>query len=179
MNDTLYPQLKVENVVEAGEFSGYASTDCVDKHGERIVYGAFSKSIAWWKGKRRYPPILWQHKQEEVIGCITHMEEVRMANGRSALRIRGKLLLSLEKAKEAYILIKSNIVKTLSVGINIKRSKVNSEGVRELLEVDLRECSVVTDPANEEAEILEYKSKNAANDILKSAEKVKKLLRQK
>lgn len=135
-----------------GTFEGYASVfNNVDSQRDRVHKGAFSTSI-----KQRDKPVqlLWQHQWEKPIGVITALYED--ARG---LYMKGKLLLEVEQAREAYALMKAGVVRGLSIGYSVKRSRRSPDtGIRELLELNLWEISLVTMPANEAAQVTVVKS---------------------
>lgn len=135
-----------------GTFEGYASVfNNVDSQRDRVHKGAFSTSI-----KQRDKPVqlLWQHQWEKPIGVITALfEDAR------GLYMKGKLLLEVEQAREAYALMKAGVVRGLSIGYSVKRSRRSPDtGIRELLELNLWEISLVTMPANEAAQVTVVKS---------------------
>ena len=137
-----------------GTFEGYASVfNNIDSQRDRVHPGAFKATI-----RNREAPIqlLWQHQWESPIGVITSVfEDAR------GLYIKGKLLLEVAQAREAYALLKAGVVRGLSIGYSVARSRRNPDsGVRELLDLNLWEVSLVTMPANEAAQVTVVKSKN-------------------
>jgi hypothetical protein len=83
-----------------GTFDGYASIfEVKDQDHEIVTRGAFSRTIVHSKGRF---PLLWQHRGEEPIGSIEAEEDDR------GLRVRGKLILEVGRAREAYALLKGN-----------------------------------------------------------------------
>lgn len=150
---------EIKSVAADGSFEGYASVfHVVDSQYDRVHPGAFKGSIT-----KRVKPVqlLWQHQWDKPIGVITSIFE----NARG-LYVKGKLLLDLAQAREAYSLLKSGIVRGLSIGYSVKRARRNPEtGVRELLDLQLWEISLVTQPANEAAQVVAVKG-SAADDSL-------------
>ena len=143
------------NYDQKGYFEGYASIyDEIDQHNDRVIRGAFNESIACWKTSKKMPKMLWQHNQEYVLGVWTSIEE-----DQKGLLVRGRLLLELEKAREAYTLMQAQAIDGLSIGYNVKQSiKGNNDSfVRLLTAVDLIEISLVTFPANNKARISSVK----------------------
>lgn len=138
---------EVKSLTADGRFAGYASVfDVVDNQRDRVKRGAFSRSLAL----RNNPvQLLWQHLWEHPIGVIERIfEDAR------GLYIEGRLLMDVEKAREAYALLKAGALKGLSIGYQSKQSRRDPDtGVRDLLEVELWEVSIVTLPANAEANV--------------------------
>ena len=149
--------IAVKSLDDNGVFKGYASIfNYVDAHGDVVCKGAFLRSLDRWRKKGAWPKMLWQHAHDQVVGVWTNMREDEVG-----LFVEGKLLLDVEKAREAYALLQSKAVDNLSIGFRVKHSIPGRFGTREvtyLHEIDLMEVSLVTFPANEEAKILSVKS---------------------
>lgn len=144
---------EIKSLAEDGTFAGYASVfGNVDSQRDRVHPGAFKTSI---KNREKPVQLLWQHQWEHPIGEIATMFE----DGRG-LYVKGKLMMEVAKAREAYALLKSGIVRGLSIGYSVVRSRRSADsGVRELLELKLWEISLVTQPANEAAQVTVVKSR--------------------
>ncbi len=129
-----------------GTFKGYASIfDEVDSHNDRVVRGAFKKSLASAVEEGRLPKMLWQHNEKDIIGVWTTIQE-----DSKGLYVEGKLLTDVTKAKEAQALIKERALDGLSIGYRVKEALCGHEkgATRLLTEVELFEISLVTFPAN-------------------------------
>lgn len=135
--------LKLKGLTDTGEFEGVASVyGNKDSYGDVVEAGAFTKTIQ----ENPEIPVLYQHY--DPIGKGTVEDSI------GGLLIRGKLLLEVKQAQEAYALAKANIVKGLSIGYRVIKDEWDSaKQVRRLLEVKLYEVSLVTFPANELAGI--------------------------
>lgn len=141
---------------QSGEFAGYASVfGNRDSHGDVVQKGAFLNSIATCKTK----PLLWQHNPDTPIGVINQISEDEYG-----LLICGKFLLDVEKAREAYALVKNNAISGLSIGYTpVISSKI--PGGRLLKEINLMEVSLVTFASNSLAKITEIKNINNINNM--------------
>jgi HK97 family phage prohead protease len=140
--------LKIKSVDDAGKFTGVGAVfGNVDLGGDRIVPGAFARTLA--AGKQY--PLLYQHNPAEVIGTFQAKET------QQGLMIEGQLLLSDPTGAKVYNLIKNNVLKGLSVGYDTIKDQMVG-GVRELRELRLWECSVVTFPMNESAMVTGIKA---------------------
>ena len=133
---------------DAGAFEGYASLfGVMDQGGDIVAPGAFTRSLR--KRGASGVKMLWQHKSAEPIGVWTLIEED--ARG---LKVRGKLDLSVARAREALSLMRSRAVDGLSIGFRTIRSAKDAQsGARRLLEVDLWEISLVTFPMLPQARV--------------------------
>lgn len=144
----------VSSINDAGYFSGYASIfNYLDDHKDVIHHGAYATSLRRWEGKGAWPKLLWQHNQKEPIGYWTFMEE-----DNKGLYVEGQLLLDVQKAREAYVLMKARAVDGLSIGYKvIKATRDSKTNIRYIHEVELLEVSVVTFAANQLAKIIGIK----------------------
>ena len=145
MND-LIPELQLKAVDDEGRFAGYASIfGVVDSQNDRMEAGAFRETLK----DNTDVKLLWQHNFEEPIGVFTTLRED--ARG---LYVEGKLLLDVQRAREAHALLKAGAVCGLSIGyVPVKYHIDANTGVRVLQEVALYEVSVVTFPANSAATV--------------------------
>lgn len=139
--------LALKSLSDEGVFAGYASVfNVVDSQHDMILPGAFASTLY---GRKREIKLLWQHDMREPIGVI---EEVREdVNG---LYVKGRLLMEIARAREAYSLLKKGVVSGLSIGYSPLRYRLDADsGVRVLQSVDLWEISLVTFPANQAARV--------------------------
>lgn len=142
---------KAETVEDGGRFKGYGSVfGNVDSYNEIVAPGAFKSSLARIKDSGEVLPALWQHDPSKPIGGFDVLAE-----DKRGLETEGFLLTdAVALAREAHALMKAKVVKGLSIGYYVIKSDYNEKtGVRTLTEVDLREISVVTFPANEQAQV--------------------------
>lgn len=148
--------LKIKAVQEDGFFSGYGAVfGNVDWYNDVILPGAFSKSLEKWAEKNKMPPVLWNHNDGEPIGVYTNIYE-----DEKGLFVEGRLLIDdVPRAKSTHALLKAGAIDGLSIGYKTKKANQQTNGIRELIELDLGEISIVTMPANEESLITSVKSK--------------------
>lgn len=142
---------KADTVGDDGTFMGYGSVfGNVDSYKEIVAPGAFKSSLAELKTAGDVLPVLWQHDASKPIGGYTDLSE-----DSRGLKVSGFLLKDdVSLAREAYALMKARVVKGLSIGYFVRDdSQDEKTGIRTLKELDLREISVVTFPANEEAQV--------------------------
>lgn len=148
--------LEIKAVQEDGFFSGYGAVfGNIDWYNDVILPGAFTASLAKWRAKNKMPPVLWNHNDSEPIGVYTNIYE-----DEKGLYVEGKLLIDdVPRAKSTHALLKAGAIDGLSIGYSTKKANQQGNGVRELVEVDLGEISIVTQPANERSVITSVKSK--------------------
>lgn len=164
--------LEIKSMDDQGFFSGYASIfDVVDSQNDMIVKGAFQRTLRDHKGDIK---LLWQHRFEEPIGIFTRMEE-----DVHGLYVEGRLLLEVQRAREAHALLKSGSVGGLSIGyMPVKYHMDAATGVRVLEEVALYEVSLVTFPANEHAKVRTVKQNGKTQEALDRKEDYTAQIRQ-
>lgn len=153
----------VKAIAKDGQFEGYASVfDRLDDGRDVIAHGAFRASIA-----RRGPggvKLLWQHDPREPIGVIDALQEDQIG-----LRVSGRLLLDVARARDAHRLMQAGALDGLSIGYRVKRAEVDAKSaIRRLLEIDLWEVSLVTFPMQGAARLLRVKS--APRDTIRGFE---------
>lgn len=142
---------KADAVKDDGTFVGYGSVfGNVDSYGDIVMPGAFKKSLGAIKTGGDPLPMLWNHKSDEPIGGYTSLEE-----DERGLKVSGFILINeVARAKEIFALMKARVVKGLSIGYyEVEAEQDKKSGNRLLHELDLREISPVTFPANTAAEI--------------------------
>ena len=157
---------KIKSFDDQGSFSGYASVfNELDDQGDRVVKGAFQNSIQKLIVHGQQPKMLWQHNFSEPIGT---WEEVKEDD--RGLRVQGRLILELRRAREAYALMKAGVLDSLSIGYRVVQSvKGASPKERHLTQLDLFEISLVTFPANRAAKIAQVKKKETHDEELMRA----------
>jgi len=150
---------KVKEVTDDGQFTGYASVfGVMDSYREIVAPGAFTESLTKIAGTERPLPALWQHQAGEPVGGYDVLTE-----DEAGLHVSGFLLKDdVNRAREAYALMKRKIVSGLSIGYYVEDDSFNEkERIRTLKKLDLVEISIVTFPANPDARIDTIKSKLA------------------
>lgn len=120
-------------------FAGYAALfDRPDKGGDIIRKGAFARALEC-AGE---VPLLWQHKAAAVIGRIEHLSEDE----------RGLRVIAAVGDPRASRLLGNGKVDGLSFGYRVREAK-DGEGMRELIELDLVEVSLVANPMQPRARV--------------------------
>ncbi|MFA7463382.1 MAG: HK97 family phage prohead protease [Anaerovoracaceae bacterium] len=130
-------KFEVKSFDEAtGEFEGIASAyrKTPDKVGDIVTPGAFTKTIQENDGEimLTFPP----HDTRSPVG------KGQLIDTPDGLSIKGTLIRGIQKAEEAYLLMKAGVVKTLSIGYDVIKSDVKG-GIRYLREISLGEIGLV------------------------------------
>jgi HK97 family phage prohead protease len=120
-------------------FAGYAAVfDRPDKGGDVIRKGAFAKALQ----RAREVPLLWQHNAGAVVGRIEHLSE----------DARGLRVIAALGDARAARLLGSGKIDGLSFGYRVREAK-SAGGMRELVELDLVEVSLVANPMQPKARV--------------------------
>lgn len=154
---------KASKVEEDGSFSGYGSVfGNVDSYREIVAPGAFLESLKRIKDSGDPLPALWQHRSDEPIGGYDDLQE-----DEHGLKTTGFLMVNeIPLAAQAHALMKRRVVKGLSIGYYVEKSDYNEKtGIRTLVQLDLQEISIVTFPANPDAQIDAVKQKLAEGHL--------------
>ena len=105
--------------------------------------------------------MLWQHDPTEPIGV---WDEVR--EDERGLYVKGRLLDSVARAREAAALLEAGAIDGLSIGYKTVRASKNEQGQRLLSEVELWEVSLVTFPMLPQARVEPGMAQEAKSDDL-------------
>jgi len=125
-------------------FAGYASVFGVpDTSGDVVMRGAFARA-------RAGVPLLWQHSVATPIGRIE-----RLAEDTRGLRVIAAIVADTEAGADAAALLQAKAITGLSFGYRVRQSRPDrTRGVRELIDLELLEVSIVTFPMQPLARVL-------------------------
>jgi len=135
-----------------GRINGYGSIfGNADSYNERVAKGAFAKSLS--SGSKI--KMLWQHDAASPIGNWENLKEDEIGLTGDAL-----LPLNIVSVREKYEMAKAGLVEGLSIGYMVRDNgwEKLDDGSYLLKDLDLREISMVTFPANPLALISSVKS---------------------
>jgi HK97 family phage prohead protease len=149
-------RLEVKALDETGTFEGrLAIYNNVDEGGDVIEPGAFRKTLQEGGGTI---PLLWNHQTAEPIGTL------ELADSATALLAKGRLVLSVNRGREVYDLMRAGAVKGLSIGYRVVKEQL-THSVRRLKEIRLYEGSLCVVPMNPEAQVTSVKQQQTGPDI--------------
>lgn len=144
---------------DVATFTGIATTSDIDLQGDIIEAGAFDPIPTKLSPDGIKIPnvmMLRDHERSEVIGGWKSFKQ----NGKQLL-VEGELALEVAKARETYALMKRGYLSGISVGYSAKMEDIKWEpktGRRYIKKGLLKECSIVSFPANTNAKIISVKS---------------------
>lgn len=138
---------------EAGEGEGiieaYVSIfGNVDSYNEIVDKGAFTESLA-----RKLPKGVWCHDWNQPIAVTLEAKE-----DDTGLLIKAQLVKGVQRADEAYLLMKAGAIDEFSIGYTVASDEMDAQGVRHLKKVNLYEWSPVLVGANPETFVVGVKS---------------------
>jgi len=120
-------------------FAGYAAVfGLADRGGDIVRKGAFARALQ----AAGEVPLLWQHKAGAVIGRVEHLSEDE----------RGLRVIASVADTRASRLLGGGKVDGLSFGYRVREAK-SAGGLRELVELDLVEVSLVANPMHPKARV--------------------------
>jgi len=120
-------------VKDGVEISGYASFfGDADQGGDVVQAGAYAESLKTVSAAGRSIKMLWQHDPAQPIGV---WDEVR--EDARGLWVKGRILSSVAKGREAAALIAAGAIAGLSIGYRTVKASKNTKGQRLLSQLEL------------------------------------------
>lgn len=158
-------EMSIDEDRNVAVIKGYAATFDLDRGGDIIAKGAFDKTLADHKKRKRQIRMLWQHNSHELIGGYPPEKAYVDSNG---LFVEGEINLDTRRGKEAYALAKQGVLCDFSIGYMVHDSEYQTmKGipVRLINELELFEVSPVGEPMNPKAQITDVKSNSSFHDL--------------
>jgi len=156
--DTLAFPFECKSVDDAGHIEGLAAAfGNVDRGGDRIIPGAFTKSLSAQAG--RPLPLLLHHDAKRPAGTWTELRETS-----EGLFAKGRLTLATRDGAEAHAFARDGALSGLSIGYFPERKSFVGD-VRELHVVTLAEVSLVAVPMNDRTRVRTVKSVTSVRDL--------------
>ena len=150
-------------VTEGARIEGYASLfGAADQGGDVVGKGAYASSLAAFSRDGRKVKMLWQHDPTQPIGVWDEVIE----DGRG-LWVKGHILESTQKGREATALIEAGAIDGLSIGYRTVKSTKNDKGQRLLTELELWEVSLVTFPMLPSARVAAKSEDRAETELMR------------
>lgn len=155
-------EVKADEVAEDGTFSGYGAVfGNEDQGGDVILKGAFKKTLAEWKAKKRLPPMLLQHGGFGVDGLLPIGVWTSMEEDDFGLKCTGRIdPLDTDRGKQILAGLRNRALDGLSIGwkpIDFKYGTKPDQAWRTIKELKLFEVSIVLFGMNELATITDVK----------------------
>lgn len=131
----------------------------VDLVGDRVVKGAFAKTLAAWAESGDPIPVIWNH---DWYDPMAHLGTVLEAEERDeGLWVKAQVDRDTEFGAQVWRLVKSRRVKEFSFAYDIVDERKAKDGANELLELELFEVGPTLKGANPATQLLGAKRKRA------------------
>lgn len=155
------------SVKDAGEgtdeytFDGYAATfgGEPDSYGDVIAKGAFTDTLKAYQDEGRRIPLLFGHNMDDPDYSLGYVDAAEDDHG---LKVTGHIFADTPKGDTTHKMLQRGQVCSMSFAYDVREDgQVELEDGRkahELRKLDLYECSIVTVPANPNAQITDVKS---------------------
>jgi HK97 family phage prohead protease len=147
-------ELKFADNAPLGQFSGYASFfGNIDSHGDVVRKGAFDESLAEKKAEGRPVPMHLMHRAFGGDGLPVGVW-TNIAEDDKGLKVDGKISgMNTDAGKLIFERVKDGALGGLSIGFKIRPDgaiigKSKSDPKRTLINLDLKEISLVDSPSN-------------------------------
>lgn len=150
-------------ITDTSLIEGYASLfGQADQGGDIVQKGAYAASIQALEAQGQRVKMLWQHDPNQPIGVW----EIAREDARG-LWVKGRLLDSTQKGREAAALIAAGAIDGLSIGFRTRKATKDDKGQRLLTELELWEVSLVTFPMLPSARVAQKRDAPLADDQLR------------
>src|ERR1044072_1372077 len=148
--------LEVKADGDRGEFTAVVSTfGNIDKVGDRILPGAYTKTLERLSASGDPLPIILAHQWNDPFAHIGYAEAKDIRQTDQGLQVTGKLDINENQvARQVYNLMKGRRLKQFSIGYDVPpgREKRAKDGANEISEINLAEggpCLIGIDPKTE------------------------------
>lgn len=154
-----------EDGLEAGIFEAIVSVfGNVDSYGDRVMPGAFEKSLADWEASGDPIPVYWSHRMDDPDYNIGHVLEAKETP--EGLWVKAQIDLeegTTSKSRQVYRLLKGRRVTQFSFAYDVEAYRVvkgadDEDSVWELDQLKLYEVGPTPIGANQETELLSVKA---------------------
>lgn len=148
--------------LELGEFealvSVFGNTDSV---GDRVMPGAFAKSLAEWQERGKPIPVIWTHSHSNAFDYIGEVLEAEERRG-EGLWIKGRLDIDPDlenaNARQVYRLLKGGRIDNWSFAYDVQDEGPGDDGVNELRQLRVYEVGPTLIGANQDTRTLAVKA---------------------
>lgn len=147
-----------EGVVEA-----LVATYAVDSVGDRIIPGAFEKSLGEWAESGNPIPFIWSHQHNDIDAYLGDVLEAKETD--EGLVVRAQLDMDDPQVRKVYRQIKGGRVKNYSFAYDVIDEAPGDDGANELKQLKLYEVGPTLIGANELTQTLAVKNMPTADNF--------------
>ena len=145
---------------QQGEFSALASVfGNVDLVGDRMVKGAFAKTLERWRESGDPIPVVLSHQWDDPMAYVGKADPRAVIETDDGLLVQGRLNTDTDIGRQVYKLMKDRLLKGWSFGYTVPDGgQRQKNGANEITEVDLIEVGPTLKGANPEAQLQAVKA---------------------
>ncbi|MFF1820387.1 HK97 family phage prohead protease [Kribbella sp. NPDC058245] len=135
---TLPARAKAANATDDGIVEALVATYDVDSSGDRILPGAFAKSLQEWADSGTTIPFIWSHLHDDLDAYLGEVMEAKETD--DGLWVKAQIDMDDEKARKAFRLIKGGRVRQYSFAYDVPEggAKEDTDGPGETALSELR-----------------------------------------
>ena len=146
-----------EGIIEA-----LVATYATDSVGDRIVPGAFKKSLEEWASGDNLVPFIWSHQHADLNAYLGDVLEAKETD--EGLWIKAQIDMDDPHSRKAYRLIKGGRIKNYSFAYDVLDEGPGDDEVNELRQLKLYEVGPTLIGANQETRTLAVKNDDTKED---------------
>lgn len=159
--------VEIKAAGESGSFTALASVfGNVDRVGDRMLPGAFTKTLEKWRESGDPIPVILSHKHDDPMAMIGKADPNDVVETNEGLIVQGQLdIKDNPTAKQVHKLLKDRVLKGWSFAYQVpKGGEKRNNGANEISEVELIETGPTLVGANPEAELQVVKAADLADE---------------
>ncbi len=150
----------------AGTFEALVSVfGNVDLGGDRVVKGAFAKSLADWASSGDPVPVIWSHDWANPDAHIGYANAADIVETDAGLLVKGQLDVEKPFARQVFDLLASRRVKESSFAYDIVHEAKAADGANELTELTLIEVGPTLKGMNPATELGTVKARGSKAQV--------------
>lgn len=135
----------------------------VDAQNDRVLAGAYTKTISKWERRMasgRFLPVVFGHKDDPhmIIGKVIGLRQTE-----EGLEVDEKYFLHKPAAKDAFEAQAEGVLDGSSFAYDVLKARRGSDGVRDLIELDLIEVGPTIYPANDATRLVSVKAVDSSS----------------
>lgn len=138
-----------------GIIEGHGAAFSVDRGRDVIMPGAFVKTIKEHREKNRKIRMKFQHFDSDIIGGF---DPFLAGEDQKGLFVVGEVNLDVQRGREAMALARQGVISDMSIGF-IPQEVEFRDDIRIITEIELFEISLVAEPMNQDATIINVKGR--------------------
>lgn len=141
-----------------GEFEALVSVfGNVDLQQDRVLPGAFTKTLDTWRASGDPIPIIWSHDWGNPHAIIGSADPGDVTETKAGLLVKGKIDLTNPFAAQVHNLMRQRLVKEFSFAYDVVLERQAKDGANDLVTLDLIEAGPTLKGANPDTQLVGVK----------------------